>query len=44
MEGYCVKCKQKREMKNAVKTVTSNNRKAIKGVCVKCNTKMMRFI
>ena len=42
--GYCVKCRQKRKMENAKPTTTSNNRKAMKGQCAVCGTKMMRFV
>ena len=47
-EAYCVKCKAKREMKNA-KDVTMNGkggkkRAAMKGVCPKCDTNMFRIM
>lgn len=44
MEGYCVKCKAKREMKNVTETVSANNRKMAKGVCPNCGTKMNKFL
>ena len=44
MEAYCVKCRKKTVMKDPVKTTTSNNRKAMKGTCSKCGTKVMRFV
>ena len=34
-EGYCVKCKAKREIANAVEETMKNGRKAIKGKCPK---------
>jgi predicted RNA-binding Zn-ribbon protein involved in translation (DUF1610 family) len=43
MTAYCVKCKAKREMKNPVATKLKNGRKATKGVCPKCGTKMFRI-
>jgi len=43
MEGYCVKCKAKREMKDAVKT-SVNAHPAVKGKCPKCGTNMFRFV
>ncbi len=48
VEGYCVKCKAKSEMKNA-KEVDMNGkggvkRKAMKGVCAKCGTTMFRIM
>ena len=40
MQGYCVKCKSKNEIKNAVNSKTKNNRNIIKGNCEKCETKI----
>lgn len=42
-EGYCVKCKAKREIKNPQNVVLKNKKKAIKGTCPKCSTKMFRI-
>jgi len=42
-EGYCVKCKAKREMKDAQKVTLKNGKPATKGVCPKCGTKMFRI-
>ena len=43
-KGYCLKCKQKNiEMKNPVEVKMKNGRKATKGTCPKCNTKMFRI-
>jgi len=36
MEGYCVKCKSKKEMKNG--------RKAMKGTCPTCGTGMFKIL
>ncbi len=44
MEGYCIKCKAKREMKDAARVVLKNGRPAMKGACPVCGTKMMRFL
>lgn len=44
MEGYCVKCKAKREIKNAERVVLKNGRPAMKGACPYCGTKILRFI
>ena len=41
--GYCVKCKAKREMKNPVNVTLKNGRKAVKGICPKCGTKMFKI-
>ena len=37
-EGYCVKCKAKKEIIDAVEEVMKNGRKAIKGKCPTCGT------
>ncbi len=39
-QGYCVKCKVKREMKDVEEVTMKNGRKANKGVCPTCSTKM----
>jgi hypothetical protein len=43
-EGYCVKCKAKKEIANAVEEVMKNGRKAIKGVCPTCGTVMFKIL
>ena len=43
-EGYCVKCKTKREMKDAKEVKMKNGRKAMKGKCSKCGTGMYRIL
>ncbi len=43
MQGYCVKCKSKREIKNPKQVTMANGRKATKGVCPKCNSGMYRM-
>jgi len=44
MIGYCMKCKAKREMKDVKETTMKNGRKASKGVCTKCGTKMFKIM
>ena len=44
MEGYCVKCKSKKDMKNAAEVVMKNGRKAMKGECPSCGTGMFRIL
>jgi hypothetical protein len=44
MEGYCVKCKAKKEMKDSKETVAANGRKMAQGVCPTCGTKMTKFL
>ena len=43
-EGYCVKCKAKKEISNAVEEVMKNGRKAIKGKCPTCGTVMFKIL
>ena len=43
-EGYCVKCKAKKEISNAVEEVMKNGRKAIKGRCPTCGTVMFKIL
>jgi uncharacterized Zn finger protein (UPF0148 family) len=43
-EGYCVKCKAKKEIANAVEEVMKNGRKAIKGTCPDCGVVMFKIL
>jgi hypothetical protein len=43
-EGYCVKCKAKREIADGVEEVMKNGRKAIKGKCPICGTVMFKIL
>jgi len=43
MQGYCVKCRRKREIKNAKSIKMKNGRPATQGVCPVCGTKMFRI-
>lgn len=38
--AYCVKCKQKREMKDAHQVTMKNGKPAMQGVCSTCGTKL----
>ncbi len=48
MEAYCVKCKAKKEMKDAkeveMKGKGGKVRRAMSGVCPACGTKMFRIL
>lgn len=44
MQGYCVKCKATREMKDLTYTKASNGRTMAKGTCPVCGTKMNKFL
>ena len=43
MEAYCVKCKAKREMKDAKAVKMKNGRPAMKGKCPECGTGLYRI-
>jgi NAD-dependent SIR2 family protein deacetylase len=43
-EAYCVKCKSKKEMKDAKEVEMKNGRKAMKGKCPDCGTGMYRIM
>ena len=42
--GYCVKCKQKRAMKETEVVTMKNGRRALKGKCEHCNTGMYKIL
>ncbi len=42
-QGYCFKCRIKREMKNPEKVTLKNGRPATKGTCPNCGTKIFRI-
>ena len=42
-EAYCVKCKAKREIKDAVQITMKNGRPATEGKCPVCGTKMFKI-
>ena len=42
--GYCVKCKEKREMKDAEEVTMKNGRRAMKGKCSTCGTGMYKIL
>ena len=43
-EGYCVKCKAKKEIADAVEEIMKNGRKAIKGKCPTCGVVMFKIL
>jgi Zn finger protein HypA/HybF involved in hydrogenase expression len=46
VEGYCVKCKAKRDIKDPKNTTIkgrAGTRPAVKGTCPKCGTGMFRI-
>lgn len=44
LEGYCVKCKEKREMKDHKVSPTKRGTFMALGTCVKCGTKMAKIM
>lgn len=44
VEGYCVKCKAKRQMMDAEEVTMKNGRAAMKGKCEKCGTGMYKIL
>jgi hypothetical protein len=42
-EGYCVKCKAKREIKDAQEITMKNGRPATQGLCPECGTKIFKI-
>ncbi|MDO8716616.1 MAG: DUF5679 domain-containing protein [Dehalococcoidales bacterium] len=43
LSAYCLKCRTKREMKNARKITMKNGKPAVQGVCPVCGVKMFRI-
>ncbi len=43
-EGYCVKCKAKRDMIDAQRVTMKNGRPAMKGKCPTCGTGMYKIL
>lgn len=43
-KGYCVKCKDMREMTEAKQVKMKNGRAAMKGKCSKCGTGMYKIL
>lgn len=38
--AYCVKCKEKKEMKNPQQVIMKNGKPAMQGLCITCGTKL----
>jgi len=43
MEGYCMKCKEKREMKDVEAVTMKNGKPASQGKCPVCGTKIFKI-
>ena len=44
MDGYCLKCKETRTIKDLTYTKTANGRTMAKGVCPTCGTTINKFL
>jgi hypothetical protein len=42
--AYCVKCREKREMKDAAEVDMKGGRRAMQGLCFVCGTKMFKIL
>ena len=43
-EGYCVKCREKRTIKDGEVVTTKTGRRMAKGKCPECGTTVNRFL
>lgn len=43
MEGYCMKCKAKREIQDPKQVTTKNGRPMTKGTCPECGTTICKI-
>ena len=43
MQAYCMKCRAKKDMKDAKQITMKNGKPATQGVCPTCGTKMFRI-
>ena len=43
VQGYCVKCRTKRDMKSPKAITMKNLRPATQGICPTCGTKMFKI-
>jgi len=43
-EGYCVKCKSKKEIVDALDETMKNGRMAVRGKCPTCGTVMFKIL
>ncbi len=42
--GYCMRCRDHREMKEVVKLSMKNGRNAVKGTCTACSAGMYKIL
>lgn len=44
VQAYCVKCREKRDIKDAKEVTMKNGRPALEGTCPVCGTKLFRML
>jgi hypothetical protein len=44
VEAYCVKCREKRQVRDPKSVTMKNGRNAIEGTCPVCGTKLFRMV
>ena len=44
VDAYCMKCRTKREIKNAKQVTLKNGRPAMEGTCPVCGTKVVKLV
>jgi hypothetical protein len=44
VEGYCLRCKTYREIRNPARVYTKNRKPRVHGYCTVCNAKMSKLI
>jgi hypothetical protein len=44
VEGYCLRCKAHREIKNSAKVYMKTGKPRIQGVCAVCNARMSTLV
>ena len=42
--AYCVRCKEKREIKDSTQVTMKNGKPALQGVCTVCGVRAMRIL
>jgi len=43
MQAYCVRCREKRDIKNPKVVLLKNKRPAVQGECATCGTKLFKM-
>ncbi len=43
MEGYCLKCRARKEISNPTPTILKNGKNAVKGTCPTCGKQIFKI-